>query len=315
MRDVSGALPIHYACRYYTSEAMFELFDDIATWSDWQTYDHKRPIDIAAEYGHIEIALKYLHKDKNPKGINALVRAAIRHPTGKISSYVKSTYPNEDDPIYYKTLHYACRQFFGHQSIKCVIFKRDMSTYDENGYIPLMLAVKHRQVQSVKELLESEYCTKEVMAMSTDDGTKRTVLHICAEANENSITDALLDKYSTLYKNNNELFIKSDVMKNTPFHTCAQKNNSYMCKQLIQYYKPKNNSNATTEGSKESKMWTMTNHNKMTALHEAIQSGHSEIVKTMHESMEPSDFKRMADIIDEELHTSLHLAAAKGQFR
>jgi len=315
MRDVSGALPIHYACRYYTSEAMFELFDHTAKLLDWKTYDHKRPIDIAAEHGHIEIALKYLYKDNNPKGIEALVRAAIRHPTDKILSYVKSTYPNEDDPIYYKTLHYACRQFFGHQSIKCVIFKRDMSTYDGNGYIPLMLAVKHRQVESVKELLKSEYCTKEVMEMSTDDGTKRTVLHICAEANEDSITDALLEKCSNLYKNNNELLIKSDVTKNTPFHTCAQKNNVHMCKKLIEYYKPKNNSNATTEASKESTMWTMTNHNKMTALHEAIQNGYSEIVKTMRESMDAGDFKRMAHIIDEELRTCLHLAAAKGQFR
>ena len=65
---------------------------------------------------------------------------------------------------------------------------------------------------------------------------------------------------------------------------------------------------------KKTTMWAMVNHNKRTALHEAIQNKHSDIVETMHKFMKSDDFEGMAKIIDEELRTPLHLAAEKGQF-
>ena len=128
---------------------MLKLLGNTGDWSEWKTYDNKRPIDIAAEYGHIEIALTYLSKNNNTKGINALIRAAIRHRTGNVLTVVQNAYRDEDDSRYYNALHYACRQFYGHQSIESVISKCDMSIFDENGYNPLMLAIKHHQVNSV----------------------------------------------------------------------------------------------------------------------------------------------------------------------
>ena len=294
---------------------MLKLFDETGQWSTCTFYDNKRPIDIAAEYGHIEIVGKYLPKDENPKGINALIRAAIRHRTDKVLSYVQDTHHDGDIHSYHQALHYACRHFHGHQSIKRITFEPEISKYNENGYTPLMLAIKHRQVNAVIELLNNKHCPKKVIKMTTNDGTKRIVLHICAEVHEDKITDVLLKQYFTWYEGDTELLVTSDVMKNTPLHTCAQKGNLYMCKKLIEYYKLKQSSNEPPypPEKKEQTMWTMTNHKKWTALHEAIYNGYADIVVTMQTNMNPADFESMSEIVDEELRTTLHLAAAQGQ--
>jgi ankyrin repeat protein len=294
---------------------MLKLFGDSTQWSELKTYDNKRPIDIAAEYGNIEIVSRYLSEHENSKGIRTLIRAAIRHRSGTALSYVQSTYHDEDNPGHYQALHYACRQFYGHQSIKHIISMDEMKAYDRNGYTPLMLAIKHRHVKCLKQLLESDYCTKQVIKISTKSDTKRNVLHICAEVNEKSITDLLLKKCSKLYENSksNELFITTDLMKNTPFHTCAQNGNVDMCEQMIKSYRESNN-NRPTERWRGPTMWTMTNHNKWTALHGAVQNGYVDIVETMNTQMDAADFEEMANIIDEELRSPLHMAAAKGEF-
>ncbi|CAF4026628.1 unnamed protein product, partial [Rotaria sordida] len=197
---------------------MLELFENFPQWSEVTTYDNKRPIDIAAEYGHVDIVKKYLHKNENPNSIHTLIRGAIRRRTGSVLDYVRKNYGDEDNSAYRRALHYACRQFYGHQSIKPIISEWEMTTYDINGYTPLMVAIKHRRIDARK----------------------------------------------------------------------------------------------TQQSKNESTMWTMTNHNKWTALHEAIQNGHPEIVETMHANMELVDFEKMADMADEELRTPLHMAAAKG---
>ncbi|CAF4891053.1 unnamed protein product [Rotaria sp. Silwood1] len=220
-RDVSGALPVHYACRFCTKDNiddMLELFENFPQWSEATTYDNKRPIDIAAEYGHVGIVKKYLRKNEDSNSIYTLIRGAIRHRTGSVSNYLRKNYGDEDNSAYRRALHYACRQFYGHQSIIPIISEWEMATYDINGYTPLMVAIKHRRIDA-----------------------------------------------------------------------------------------------RTTQQSKnESTMWTMTNHNKWTALHEAIQNGYPEIVETMYANMELVDFEKMADMVDEELRTPLHMAAAKG---
>ncbi|CAF3917983.1 unnamed protein product [Rotaria sordida] len=197
---------------------MLELFENFPQWSEVTTYDNKRPIDIAAEYGHVDIVKKYLHKNENPNSIHTLIRGAIRRRTGSVLDYVRKNYGDEDNSAYRRALHYACRQFYGHQSIKPIISEWEMTTYDINGYTPLMVAIKHRRIDARK----------------------------------------------------------------------------------------------TQQSKNESTMWTMTNHNKWTALHEAIQNGYPEIVETMHANMERVDFEKMADMADEELRTPLHMAAAKG---
>lgn len=287
---------------------MLELFKDFSKWSDCKTYDNKRPIDIAVEYGTIDIVEKCLSENENPKGVNALIRAAIRHRTGIALShpYVPNAYDDQ-------ALHYACRQFYGHKSIDSILTEKRIKAHDTNGYTPLMVAIKHRQLKAVEALLKSKHFKNNVLEQLTEYDTKRTVLHICAEVNENDITNCLLSACFKFYPNN-ELFIKTDSMRNTPLHTCAQRGNSYMCEKLLERFEKSKNTQRTTQKSGELTMWTMTNHNERTALHEAIQNGHSDVVKTMHKWIDSTDFEKMTDICDEELRTTLHMAAAQGQF-
>jgi ankyrin repeat protein len=290
---------------------MLNLFGDIMQWSEWKNYDNQRPIDVAAEYGHRDILEKYLVHHPSPKGINKIVRAAVRHHNDEVSLYLRrKNLANKSD--YSNVLHYACRQFHGHQSINHIIVSSEMSTYDTNGFTPLMLTIKHRRLESARKLLENDSCTKEVLEMISNDGSERTVLHICAEVNRDDITDVLLEKFNRLFKNDNKPWIMCDVMGNTLLHICAQKGNRCMCEKMILYYKH-NSSNSKNQSSKELPLWAMKNYNKWTAFHEAIKNGHSTIVDTMHQHMDATTFWEMAAIVDEELRTSLHMAAEKGQ--
>ncbi|CAF3840807.1 unnamed protein product [Rotaria sp. Silwood1] len=185
-----------------------------------------------------------------------------------------------------------------------------MTAHDKNGFTPLMVAVKHRRLKSVQKLLASEFCTKEVLEMVSQDDSERTVLHICAEVNQNEIIKVLFEKIAELY-NDNQPWAMCDVMGNTPLHICAQKGNSDMCEKIIEYYK-RNSSDSTNQSSRRSTILTMKNYNKWTAFHEAVQNGYFGIVDSMRKNLDDAVFKDMAAIVDEELRTSLHMAAEKG---
>jgi ankyrin repeat protein len=290
---------------------MLSLFGDIMLWSEWKTYDNKRPIEVAVEYGHRDIVKKYFSHHHSPKGIKEIVHAAVQHHRVEVLHYLQSkSLGNEAD--YEHFLHHACRELYGHQLIDGIVFEKEMLICDKNGFTPLMLTVKHRRVKAVRKLLSNNFCNKEVFEKRTDDGSERTVLHICAEVNENDITDVLLEKFHKLYKNDNKPWIMYDVMGNTPLHICAQKNNVHMCDKIMQCYKP-NSNDSRNESSEGWTLWTMKNHDKWTALHEAIQHGHFDIVEKMCKLMNHKAFREVAAIVDEDLRTSLHMAAEKGQ--
>jgi ankyrin repeat protein len=134
------------------------------------------------------------------------------------------------------------------------------------------------------------------------------VLHICAEVKDVEITDIL---FETLKNSNRkrDLLISQDVMGNTPLHICAQKGNEYMCQKLIELYKtlPRSIPGRTP-------IWLAINYNNLTAFQEAVKNDQLKVVQQMLILIPESPSRKyMIDAIDDQLCTSLHIAASNGK--
>ncbi|CAF1134348.1 unnamed protein product [Adineta steineri] len=306
LRDVQGALPIHYACRYGTRE-MLNLFGDSFTQLfDEKTLDQKRPIDVAAEYGHLDIIEEFLRQvpADDSKSITALAYAAIRHKNNTVVSYLlrnqSNYFPNDG------ILHAACRERYGHKSISSLrITEEDLQRTDQDGLTPLMVAVKHRRFECVKALLDTKQCTTSVFSERSKN-LKHTVLHICAEVQYKEITDILFETLKNL-ENFRDTLIPQDVMGNTSLHICAQKGNNYMCEKILELYKTLPRSNP---GKKP--IWLLNNYNKLTAFQEAVKSNQLQVVQAMLTLVPHTDSRRkMIRATDDQLRTSSDITESK----
>ncbi|CAF0938935.1 unnamed protein product [Adineta steineri] len=329
LRDVQGALPIHYACRYGTKE-MLNLFGDSFTQLfNEKTLDQKRPIDVAAEYGHLDIIEEFLPQVPvdDPKSNTALAYAAIRYKDKAIVSRLKDQLdPFPDDGI----LHAACRERYGHESISSLeVTEENLKRIGQDGLTPLMVAVKYRRCECVKALLQTGQCTANVFRVRSES-FKRTVLHICAEVQYNKITDILFEALKNL--NFRDILFLQDVMGNTSLHICAQKGNNHMCEKILNLYKTLPRS---YPGNKA--IWLVNNYNKLTAFQEAVKSNQLQVVQAMLTLVPHTDSRRkiiratddqrrtssdttesndprtmMICATDDQFRTNLHIAALKG---
>lgn len=217
-------------------------------------------------------------------------------------------------------LQIACRQPHGHELFKDSNFsqkfnKNEMSQpISDDGFTPLMIAVKHRRRQFVKILLQDRFCDKITLEKLSSD-FERTVLHICAEFPDDSITGILIEKGRSWGIN----LAPTDVIGDTPLHICAQKNNLDMCSKLLSTYQNTPGSESNSKHPSNHKltspiqMLTMLNNNGLTAFHVAIDNGYNKIVEEMIHAV--PDPKILIEERDEQLNTSLHKAALKGKFQ
>ncbi|CAF4585618.1 unnamed protein product, partial [Rotaria sp. Silwood1] len=316
--DVQGATPVHYAYRFGQGKEMFQRFPLDSSSFKLKTLDNKTPLEMAVEYGHTDVVIEYLGRTDSPAnpslGLRVLIEAIRRRQEDIVSYLVPRT--KLDSYL----LHMVCRQTHGHELISNniisheLITKNTMNEINTDGYTALMIAVKYGQVECVDKLINHQYCDKDVLEKRSLD-FNRTVLHICAEFKSYHITDLLLQKAKKIALD----LAPVDVMGNTPLHVCVQKDNQYMSDRLLSDRDmvvtvssiPQGTSSRKTENEdKISKMLKIKNNNGLTAFHEAIESGHNEIVLQMLKKV--IDRVQLIEEPDQQLRTSLHMAAFKG---
>lgn len=174
-----------------------------------------------------------------------------------------------------------------------------------DGFTPLMIAVKFQRKKCVEHLLKESFCSQPMLEIASTD-LKRTVLHICAEYPDESITEMLLktaDRYGLDIE-------PSDIFGNTPLHIYAKRNNENtpMCKKFISHLNKKAQLLERIPGYLEKR-----NNDGFTPFHLATENEHNEMVKHMLDRV--SKFKPESSLIeycDQQLRTSLHIAALNG---
>ncbi|CAF1436980.1 unnamed protein product [Adineta ricciae] len=344
--DIQGAIPLHYACRFHPNIDLIRLFLNEPKLFECETKDKKRPIDIAAEYGNLDILkhffeieeLRIINRNDIKKGTATLINAAVRHREDEVLSFLKRQYQHILHP-HLNTLHFACRQLHGHKMVSHLINKHSIMYQDKyTGSSPLMIAIQHRQIECVKELLSHKECTQNVIDLVSYI-TLRTAFHFCAEANEKEITKLLCQAhYMTKI-----LVLAVDILGDTPLHICAKVGNAFMIKILLDYIKQISSSmNIISYSSTSSNIKNLNNNNRIplkllsdkhsdinrqistneyiytilnkknknkhTPLHVAIYNGNlnviKEILKYSHQSV--------VNACDGQKRTSLHMAAEKG---
>lgn len=292
---------------------MISLFHNHPNLFDRTTHDGKRPVDIAAEYGNLQMFEALFQrsdwKQAGVKSLSALVNAALSPRQDNVLLFLKNE--NLLDG-HHTALHLACRQLHGHNMISHFINPESIMYQDKHdGFSPLMVAVQHRQLECVNELLAHKNLTQEAFELISPSSL-RTVLHICAEANQDKITEALFE-----CSHISDFLLKAtDLMGNTALHICAEVGNVYMTKRLLFHSTPviPTTTNTACEQVLTKKyadvMLTKKNKSKLTPLHVAIHSGKSHVINEILQVANPSKFIEQCD---EQRRTSLHMAAEKGE--
>ena len=288
---------------------MLKYFPFDRRWLSMRTSDNKTPLDLAAEYGHLHIVKEYFEDplmqiDSNHP-VNALILAAAYYHTD--SDQIKSVRVTKQ--ALYK-FYWCCHQADRHDlipddMIPSILNDQSMRpcTY-KDGFTPLMIAVKYQRVKCVEKLLKSSLCNRKVFEKFSHY-FKRNVLHICAESKNNIITDLLLDKVQSINFNVTQV----DIMGNTPLHTCVQVNNIYMSHRLISL--SQNDPKLIMDPKTDRIQLKIRNNDKLTPFHEATKYERLEIVEQMLKSV--NDPRKLIMEPDQELRTSLHIAALKGK--
>ncbi|CAF4522440.1 unnamed protein product [Rotaria socialis] len=342
--DVYGNIPLHYACRFLQNDNMIGLFLSFPHLFNHETYDKKKPIDIAIEYNGPDVIkhffdLGHIRYVENTKDIVTLDEVSTYSPEYEVLSFLKLQYEeviNGDHSL----LSCACRQLHGHKMISHLINPNSIMYRDKKtGLSPLMVAVQHRQLQCIKELLNNKYFTQEAFELVSNISF-RTVLHICTKVHNKEITKSLIDSRFM----STTLAVATDVVGDTPLHTCAQVGNVYMTQLLLDYITNHNSPvttcsdsrnlltmikrdtdrrmppeastvrciNATSRYGSTSRqahaILTKKNKSKLTPLHVAIQAGNFDIINEMLKYADSS----VVNVFDDQQRTSLHMAAAKG---
>lgn len=269
-----------------------------------KTNDGKTPFDFAAKYGHLDVLKEYFQHESSSRqtnlSVDAFIQSAIRHYNSVfISEHISSiTYKDKRH-----MLELACRHIHGDEILAdpniWKYFDRTIFSQGNpiDGFTLLMIAVKYRREKCVEALLTNSWMNASILEKTSHD-FERTVLHICAEYPNESITDALLTKVK-LYRLD---LAPADIMGNTPLHICAEKNNIFMCRQLLSDSNPNFMNNLLTKK----------NNNGFTAFHLAVENEHIEMITTMLNSVAPKYGSVIIESGDQQLRTSLHIAALQG---
>ena len=100
-----------------------------------------------------------------------------------------------------------------------------------------------------------------------------------------------------------------DMKGNTPLHICARVNNKYMAAELLSL--GREYPEMAYDQRTEKNQLEMTNNRGLTPFHQAIKHKNDEIVEIM---LQPeNDLEQLIRQTDNNLRTSLHMAAFKGK--
>jgi ankyrin repeat protein len=309
--DIYGAIPLHYACRFLENDDMIGFFLNFPQLFNHETHDKKKPIDIMIEYNDPDVIKHFFDLRHIEEEVVAL------SPENKVLSLLKQQYEESINHDHGR-LSFACRQLHGLKTVSHLINPYSIMHCDkQTGLTPLMVAVQHRQLECIKELLNNKYFTQEAFEL-VSNVSFGTVLHICPKVHHKEITKALFNSRFM----SNTLAITADVLGDTPLHTCAQVGNVYMTRILLGYIIGHNSSVMTSSYSPTRApanygsairhthaALTKKNKEKLTPLHVAIQAGHLDVINEMLEYAHAS----VINMCDDQQRTSLHMAAAKGK--
>lgn len=294
--DTYGAIPLHYACRFLGNDSMIGLFLNFPQLFNYEMHDKKKSIDIMIEYNDPKI-IKHFFDRTN---MITLEDIAALSPENKVVSLLKQQYEqamNHD----HSRLYFACRQLHSSKTVSHLINPHSIMYLDkQTGLSPLMVAVQHRQLECIKELLNNKYFIQEAFNLVSNISLG-TVLHICAKVHHKEITKILFNSRFM----SNTLAITADVLGNTSLHICAQVGNVYMTQLLLDYITGHNLSTQSIVTSSLIKK----NKDKLTPLYVAIQAGHLDVVNNILKYADAS----VINMCDDQQRTGLHIAAAKGE--
>lgn len=315
-----------------------------------KTIDNKTPFEFAAEYGHLDIIKEYFRTPSSTEDPNyniyTLIHGAIRQRDSKL---LHEYFSIEDENVKRYILQLACCYPNGYKLLEELTKQNISNIFIDNillgqnrkdGFTPLMIAVKYRQETCVKLLLDTIVPREKIGILfnKSSHDFERTVLHICAQLPDDSLINdpsdemkSITDSPSKVVKSIIDSLLEKaksckidlapvDVMRFTPLHICAKQHNLYMCDKLL----PISHKCSETELNSKSisnhkannsilipKLLTIRNNDGLTAFHIATENGHYKIIKRMIEAV--SNPKILIEDCDQQLRTSLHIAALKGQ--
>lgn len=166
IRDNNSLLPLHEACRVRLPEAIGLLLEYDVECIEEETSDGWRPLHIVAEQGCEKCALTLMYY-----GVDI---TAVTHSDEKTAVHIAASFGNND--VITLLIKYGA-------SIKVL---------DGNGWLPLHSASRHKQVSTMKVLLEHNH-ESEVVNRRTAKGLGSTALHMTAENDSIESIDVLLE--------------------------------------------------------------------------------------------------------------------------
>ena len=281
-------------------------------WLMMKTVDNETPLKIAVKYNRLHHLKELwpnssiLRDEKNPEYVHANKdRPDDNDGTGSNTTILGNILLR---------FYWSCRWSDEHEfkiedTVSSILMNQSLEPnyYIEDGFTPLMIAVKYKRVKYVELLVKSPLCNREVFKKRSLC-FKRTVLHICADIKDENITNLLLNKAQYI-----DLNVKSiDVMVNTPLHVCGKVNNIHMCKGLLSL--GKNYPNLIFDPRTKKTQLEMKNNDGLTPLHEATRKKRDKIVKSILKCGGGSENlkQQLTMPTAKNLRTSLHLAAFKG---
>jgi ankyrin repeat protein len=214
---------------------MIGLFLNFPELFSCKTYDKKKPIDIAIEYNDPEVIKHFFNRrhiqhTADKTDVIIVEEATACSPENSLVSLLEKQYA-ETINLDHSILYFACHQLHGQKAISHLINPNGIMYRDkQTGLSPLMVAVQHRQLQCVKELLNHRDFTQEAFEL-VSNASLRTVLHISTKVHNKEITKALFESRFM----SNTLTVAADMLGDTPLHACAQAGNVYMTQLLLSY--------------------------------------------------------------------------------
>ena len=214
---------------------MIGLFLNFPELFNCKTHDKKKPIDIAIEYNDPEVIKhffdqRHIRDADDTTDVLIVEEATACSSKNKLVSLLEEQYV-EAINLDHSILYFACHQLHGQKTISHLINPNSITYRDkQTGLSPLMVAVQHRQLQRVKELLSHKYFTQEAFELVSNTSL-RTILHICAKVHHREIMKVLFESRFV----SNTLTLAADVLGDTPLHVCAQAGNVHMTQLLLGY--------------------------------------------------------------------------------
>ena len=151
-------------------------------WLEMKTIDNETPFKIAERYYHLDI-LNKLHPDLSSSTHQKFpehTRADIYLGSDNVNT---SSHKKQNDiPLRFlvSSQQHAADELINERGVQRILTGRNNSPNcdEDNGLTPLMVAVKYRRLEDVKQLLEENDNLAKEMFKKRDFYFNQTVLHI-----------------------------------------------------------------------------------------------------------------------------------------